>query len=99
MSDFTVERCRTKACAKPIIWAETVPTRAGSKPERMPVDAEPVVGGNISLKREGGTVKAVVVSPKLSFGRRDLRMPHFATCPEGESWRKRQAAGKKRRRP
>lgn len=87
-----VEHCRTKECGKPIIWAET------GTGKRMPVDADPVPGGNIALGLEAGVVKATVIKPHRAFGRRDLRMPHFATCPDGAAWRRRQEQAERNRR-
>jgi hypothetical protein len=52
----------------------------------MPVDYEPEVGGNLRLRVDHGETIVDVVSPDA---RTALHRPHFATCPDAESWRKR----------
>ncbi|HTI26228.1 MAG TPA: hypothetical protein VL652_34885 [Kutzneria sp.] len=54
----------------------------------MPVDAEPVAGGTISVEAAGGTRPlARVLGVAQQFGRRNLHTSHFASCPEAASWR------------
>ena len=83
---FKVEQCRS--CHQPVIWAVTT----GAK--TIPVDAEPpLAGGNISLEHRGPGVQplARVLTPTqlatTSFGRKDLRTPHFQRCPDADRWR------------
>jgi hypothetical protein len=52
----------------------------------MPIDYEPAPGGNLRLRVEHGETVVDVVSPDA---RTQLHRPHFATCPDAESWRKR----------
>jgi hypothetical protein len=83
---YTIERCRSESCRAPIIWACTV------NGELMPVDAEPDPLGNVELVPPapcGAAPTAVVHAPDqpLMFGT-ELRLPHFATCPDAARWRK-----------
>jgi len=75
MPDF----CRS--CKAPVVW---VRTRAG---KRMPVDPEPVEGGNIILsERDHATPLAVYVEADPGVMR---HVSHFATCPNADQHRKR----------
>jgi hypothetical protein len=75
---------RCGSCGAAIVWAIT---EGGG---RMPVDAEPTPEGNLRLfrKREGGTLSVVVCAPG---SQPRLFRPHFATCPDTESWRRRRS--------
>ena len=66
-------RCRS--CQAPIEWATSV------KGKRMPLDAAPVKGGNITLTEDG---VAVVVA--AGDGN---RVSHFATCSAAARHRRR----------
>jgi hypothetical protein len=85
-SEYPRETCRS--CPALIIWAVTVNGKA------MPVDAEPVDGGNVALRWTEGKVYAEVLSVtrQATRVRGTLRMSHHATCPQGGAWRKRRAA-------
>lgn len=80
---FRVDGCRS--CGALIIWAVT----ANGKDQ--PVDAEASSDGNIALDERGPDRRplARVLSVVARFGRRDLRKPHHATCPQGAAWRTR----------
>lgn len=80
--DPAAERC--KSCSAPILWSTTEHTL-----KAMPVDAEPVAGGNIAITERAGKRIASVVAPALAFGHRDLHKSHFQTCPNAASHRKR----------
>lgn len=57
----------------------------------MPVDAEPVLGGNIALSNvESNTPTAVVTGPRVDCnGEPELgRVSHFVTCPNAQKHRK-----------
>ena len=94
MPDF----CRS--CKAKVVWALT------EKGKRMPVDAEPAVGGTIVLEhtQQGKPPLARVVSgEELSTMRRqeesrgeELRLfkSHFATCPDRGKWRKKERKAK-----
>lgn len=80
MSDFITAPCQS--CSAPVIWTVTT----SGKP--MPVDPEPAADGNVALSWRAGHVLAEVLSVAKQFGRTGLRKSHFATCPDGPSWRK-----------
>src|SRR6266540_5604536 len=79
---WPVQECRSPRCKQPIIWTLT------ERGRDMPVDAEPSKGGNVALRwnADGDTVMSSVPKPHLAFGRHDLHMSHFATCPDAY-WR------------
>jgi len=72
-----VSTCRS--CGSAIVWAFT------PKGKRMPVDAVPHEKGTMVLTNYGGHVVADYM--RESYQRR--HRPHFATCPDAQSWRKR----------
>ena len=75
-----------RSCGAPVVWAVTV---TGAM---MPVDRDPVDGGNIDLVHSGdasGTPTAHVLSesqPTLYGG--DRYVSHFATCPNAAEHRR-----------
>lgn len=74
-------RASCLSCGAPVIW---VRTEGGMW---MPVDAEPVEQGGLYVwQLVDGTWRCSVV--ESSYGKRRHR-PHFATCPDAESWRRR----------
>lgn len=77
-----------RSCGAAILWARTKNGKA------MPLDAEPTPEGNVVLTGEvvpsaRGAVPIceVLAGPDL-FGA-PLRMPHHATCPQADKWRRR----------
>jgi len=62
-------------------WAIT------EKGKRMPVDLEPVDGGNIILRDRGAHLDplAQYVTPDPNLKR---YISHFVTCPQSGQWRK-----------
>jgi len=75
---------RCKSCSAPIIWAIT---KTGN---RMPVDARPHPNGNVQLTQEGSATPWATVhkqGPGL-FDEWVGHMPHHATCPDADKWRK-----------
>lgn len=69
------------SCQAEVIW---IVTTAGV---RMPLDAQPVTEGRpLFVILPGGARVATAEDRRLH---RDLYMSHFATCPDGDSWRKR----------
>nr|MDT0658065.1 hypothetical protein [Micromonospora sp. DSM 115978] len=85
MSEHPTEPCRS--CAAPIIWASSETTL---KP--MPVNAEPSKDGTVQLiKRDGEAPIARVLKVAQRFGRKDLRLSHFADCPDAPQWRARRS--------
>ena len=74
-----------KSCGAPITWTVT------HKGKRMPVDAEPVENGNITLRRDGDEVIAEYPGkehPSLFEDEGARYVSHFSTCPERAEWRK-----------
>jgi hypothetical protein len=80
---FPRDECRS--CRAAILWCFSNVGR------RMPVDFDPHPEGSVAVTREPFGLLAKVVSAKLRFGRKDLRRPHFQTCPSAETHRKRAA--------
>ncbi|MEV4197043.1 hypothetical protein [Micromonospora globbae] len=78
---YPTEQCRS--CPAQIIWAVT------ERGKPMPVNAEPVPGGNVLLTERHGQLTAVVVPAHRAFGRKDLRTSHFVDCPDAAKWRRR----------
>lgn len=73
---------RCNSCGAPIRWVET-PTG-----KRMPLDPEPVVGGNIEIGDDGiarvfGKAEADVRAANGDL----LHKSHFATCPTASQHR------------
>ena len=85
-----MSRCRS--CDAEIIWTST-PTG-----KSMPLDANPNPDGNVELScdRSGehprrkpvATVLAGMFLEEARSAGRELYMPHHATCPQGQAWRK-----------
>lgn len=69
-----------RSCGARLIWAVTASGRT------MPVDYEPHEEGNLRLKIANGLTYVEVVA---QHARGQLHRPHFATCPDADSWRKR----------
>lgn len=80
---FEIAACRT--CDTAIVWATTANGKA------MPVDAEPVEDGNVELSPpppgKRAPIATVLTGPSLLGG--PVHKPHFATCPDADSWRQR----------
>lgn len=75
-----------KKCRAEILWATTVPSKPGGTPKAIPIDAELVCGGNVTLEVDDvGMLKARVVRPA---GDVEAYVAHFTTCPAAEYFRK-----------
>src|ERR1700742_3888573 len=70
------------SCGQPIVWTRTFSGRT------MPVDAEPSDGGTVLVEIRQGFVRASIVGQHGSD--QPLRQSHFATCPDADTWRKRE---------
>jgi hypothetical protein len=71
---WTVEKC--PSCKVAVVWAISVTTATWT-----PFDAEPTAAGTMELTSNwDGHPRARKASPKLAFGRRQLRVPHVTTC-------------------
>lgn len=81
---FEVKSCGS--CAASVIWTVT------HKGRRMPVDAEPVEGGNVRLRQDGERVIAEYPGKEhpglFDEDDRARYVSHFATCPQAGRWRK-----------
>lgn len=79
-----MSECRD--CRAPILWA--VVTSSGKK---MPLDAEPVESGNITVESrdERGVpqVRYVTVADRAQ-GRTGRYVSHFSTCPAAKKFRR-----------
>jgi hypothetical protein len=78
-----------RSCGAAVIWTRTAAGKA------MPVDAEPVDGGNVLLSRgpaDVGIPTATVVGKRVQpsiFGDDSPRYTsHFATCPHADTHRR-----------
>jgi hypothetical protein len=82
-----------KSCQAPILWV-----RVKNTGSLMPVDAKPNPKGNVEVEAGepergvgyGGYVYRAVVHgqpPMMVAG--TLHMPHHATCPQADQWRRR----------
>lgn len=78
-------RCRS--CGAPIVWAVTEAHR-----RRMPVDAEPVDGGNVLLSTDDPPLAQVHAPGQASLfadaANRPTYTSHFATCPQADQHRR-----------
>ncbi|MEU5848960.1 hypothetical protein [Saccharopolyspora shandongensis] len=74
-------------CDEPIVWATT------AKGVSMPVDAEPVNGGNVLLSVGSRGVHAGVLGVNQAAGARDRGQPlyqhHRLSCPRAYRWARR----------
>jgi hypothetical protein len=75
-----VDACRS--CEARIIWALTARDKA------MPVDADPVAGGNLTLT-DGVPAPRVGVIKLGEQVEGDRYVSHFSTCPKAEHHRSR----------
>jgi hypothetical protein len=65
-------------CGAHITWARTPSGRP------IPLDPEPVVGGNIRVEDPGGACTARIEKPSDN----PLYMTHFVTCPDAKEHRR-----------
>jgi hypothetical protein len=81
-----MSHCRS--CGAPIRWAKTLNGKA------IPLDAQPTSAGNIVLHDTGdpNAPKARVLAGADLFDARtagaELWLSHYATCPDGQKWRR-----------
>jgi len=68
-----------QSCGAHIVWAIT----EGGK--KMPVDSEPDPDGNLLLWTQGQEWRTKVIQGEWDGPR---YRPHFATCPDAQSWRR-----------
>ena len=90
---MSLKRVRCRSCGATIVWAITQPGK-----KRMPVDADQDdQRGNVALTAtqsdEFGPHWAAVVVPTnkaaaMRAAGQPLHLPHHASCPDGEKWKK-----------
>lgn len=82
--EMEVKEC--SSCLAPVIWTWT------HNGKRMPVDAMPVTGGNITLRQDpSGKVIAEYRGeehPSLFEEQCPKYVSHFSTCPRATEWRR-----------
>lgn len=82
---MTPPRTTCRSCGEPVFWART------SAGKSMPVDAEPVEGGNLALTTRydaQGTRFVEYVDPaQATLDAEPRYVSHFATCPDSDRWR------------
>lgn len=85
LEGLQIARCRS--CRARVVW--TTNTATG---KRMPVDAEPMVGGNVMLTAGNDGPRSTTVGrdeQRERAGRREeLYVSHFATCADSDQWRR-----------
>ena len=75
---------RCKSCTAEVFWARTASGKL------IPIDAEPVEGGNVHVvtRRVDGTPATVrVAKEELVHPGYDTYVSHFATCPSANEHR------------
>lgn len=80
-------KAECRSCRRPVVWTTNVITG-----RRMPVDAEPLVGGNVVLitgnqDPEARVLKRDEQSVREARGE-ELYVSHFSTCPQAKEWRR-----------
>ena len=79
-----------RSCGKEVIWAKVWVT--GSP---IPLDPEPVPDGNIVLRHK--PYVEVLSTSQIGQAKKEkspLYVSHFATCRDGDKWRRRRVGGK-----
>jgi hypothetical protein len=82
MPEIPIKPC--DSCGAPVVWATT------DKGKRMPLEAEPELAGTYELFFDVGIRRTRFVKPEDRPGRYDLRLPHWALCPQAAEWRRKQ---------
>ena len=82
---MTLTSVPCSSCREPVYWVFT------DKRERMPIDVEPVVGGNLVLAAAESPPRVSVVSRGGRLPGTKLYISHFKTCPHAELHRRRTA--------
>jgi len=66
-----------RSCGAPILWSRT----ENNKP--IPLDPEPVPGGNVVLEACGALARVVKPDPSVK-----RHVSHWTSCPQAKQWRK-----------
>lgn len=80
-----MKRDTCRSCRAQIIWAET------EKGRRMPLDAQPVMGGNIFLQRRPHQEPLAIyktAEERAQMQSSEFFVSHFVTCLQSQKWRK-----------
>jgi hypothetical protein len=81
-----------KSCGEEIVFARTVPSGVA-----MPVNVQWAIGGTVELTEDPpGRWNARVIPLGEAQRRTDLHEAHFATCPDGEQWRRKRTRPSRR---
>lgn len=79
------KRWPTQLCTCGKLFIMAVSSKGGD----IPVDPDPAPGGNITLRDYGiARPTAVVLTVAQQFGRTNLHLAHFATCPDAKKHRR-----------
>jgi hypothetical protein len=84
MNDNNNDKPKCRSCGAHILWAETV------KGRRIPLDAEPTDGGNMTLEDRGRykpPIATVLVAGAAPNDKPHYKS-HFATCPNAANHRR-----------
>lgn len=84
---------RCQSCQAEILWARTPSGR------RIPLDAEPNPDGNVILTGYEDEARTLTKAELPAYRARGWRiwMPHHATCPNADEWRRRERRIRPRR--
>ncbi len=83
---MTRQAAECRSCHAAIFWASTA---ASGKPMPLNFDADP--DGNVTIAAGEHGLVATVLGPLeqiLARDRAELFMPHHATCPHAEAWKR-----------
>jgi len=80
---WRTEACRS--CGAPIVWART---HFNGTP--IPINTGPTPDGNLLVEVNGNRLIATVLPPgDERIAQENTYTTHFATCPDGDQWRRR----------
>lgn len=84
-----------QSCGAPLVW---VTTPSGG---RMPLNRSPTADGNVLIVSTPlGAIGVTLSKDALAKARAEavnLRLPHHANCPEGQSWKKKRSRSEPQR--
>lgn len=88
-----MSECRS--CGAEIIWAKVWVTDSP-----IPLDPEPVMGGNIAIREERGYVEVASARQvaEAKKAKKPLYVSHFVTCPDQDKWKRKRRTGARERR-
>lgn len=81
-TSFALGPCTGSTCSARVIWANTGAAM-------MAVDPAPAPGGNVVLFAKAiGAPRALVTDDRTTHPSMPRYMPHWATCPDAEEFRR-----------